>query len=100
MRLFGNRDIIGHGGTRMNLTLKLTPEAEAKLKARAASSGKSAEELALEAIDVELSEHAKPPGRLTRQERIRLFNQWAASQKFVSHPVDDSREGIYEGRGE
>jgi hypothetical protein len=100
MLFFGNRDMIDQGETRMNLMLNLTPETEAKLKAEAALCGKSLEQLALEAIDDKLSDRAKVGRRLSKQERIKLFNEWIASQPVVSNFVDDSRERIYEGRGE
>ena len=36
----------------------------------------------------------------SREEWIRAVREWAASHPPVEHFVDDSRESIYEGRGE
>ena len=84
----------------MNLTLNLTPEAEARLRDQAAQRGKSLETIALEAIDEKLSADAKPNDSLSKEEWARRFDSWVASHRLVKHLVDDSRESIYEGRGE
>ncbi len=39
-------------------------------------------------------------GRITPEQRVAALRAWAESHKPVSHFVDDSRESIYEGRGE
>lgn len=39
-----------------------------------------------------------PP--LTPEQRIAVIHDWAASHNETNHFVDDSRESIYEGRGE
>ena len=36
----------------------------------------------------------------TPEEWVRAFREWAASHSFLSAVADDSRESIYEGRGE
>lgn len=38
--------------------------------------------------------------RLTPEQRVAVIHEWAASHQAASHFVDDSRESIYEGRGE
>ncbi|HVK18593.1 MAG TPA: hypothetical protein VM533_16790 [Fimbriiglobus sp.] len=42
-----------------------------------------------------------PPHQLSVEERLRLFNEWVNAPRPPAPPfVDDSRESIYEGRGE
>lgn len=36
----------------------------------------------------------------TPEEWVRAFREWAAGHSFLSAVADDSRESIYEGRGE
>jgi len=36
----------------------------------------------------------------TPEEWVKAFRQWAASHRTLPYLVDDSRESIYEGRGE
>jgi Arc/MetJ-type ribon-helix-helix transcriptional regulator len=38
--------------------------------------------------------------KLSGEEWERAFREWAASHPRTTHFVDDSRESIYEGRGE
>ena len=86
------------GGLRMNLTLNLTAETESRLREWAISTGKAPETVALEAIQEKLSEENAP---LPQAASLSEFQTW-----FDSHPrslaseLDDSRERIYEGRGE
>lgn len=46
------------------------------------------------------AESAVFPAELTTEEWIAELKAWAASHKPLEHPADDSRESIYEGRGE
>lgn len=84
----------------MNLTLQLPPEIEAKLKEQAAQSGRSVEEIVLAAIGERVSPQDRPGRRLSKEEWAQRFDAWIASHPVVTHPVDDGREQIYEGRGE
>jgi hypothetical protein len=52
-----------------------------------------------EAIDDRL--RTEPPnGELTPEEWVKDFRDWAESHRPLPHPADDSRDSIYEGRGE
>jgi hypothetical protein len=89
----------------MNLTIQLAPEIEAKLRKRADRSGKTIEEfvvrLAEEAVAADpkvLDPRDKSPEAIERW--ITEFRAWAASHKATGVIADDSRDSIYEGRGE
>ena len=84
----------------MNLVLHLPPETEERLRQSAAETGKTPEALALEALDEKLAceegVHETPsPGEWLRQ-----FDAWVGELKSRNPNVDDSRDSIYEGRGE
>jgi hypothetical protein len=49
---------------------------------------------------VKPDEPAKSPDRLSYEEWLKLFEDWLASHKRLDYIADDSRESIYEGRGE
>lgn len=82
----------------MTLILHLTPETESKLKQWTVLTGKNPETVALEALQEKLSDEEGP---LSQAASAAEFQKW-----FTSHPssttrtLDDSRERIYEGRGE
>ena len=85
----------------MTLKLQLSPEIEAKLRERAAQFGQSPETLVMEALQEKLSSAVDPEESLSPSLRMAEFSDW-----FQSHPtskaaaLDDSRESIYNGRGE
>ena len=82
----------------MNLTLHLTPETEGKLRQWSALSGKNPETVAIEALQEKLSDETIP---LPRATSLAEFQKWFASHVCsTAQLVDDSRESIYEGRGE
>lgn len=85
----------------MTLTLSLPPHLEARLRERAAASGKDVEGFVREAVEEKLlaSEPTGPEGK-TREQWAAEFKAWVESHKPVTHFVDDSRESIYAGRGE
>jgi hypothetical protein len=87
----------------MTLTIPLTPEAEARLRERAAESGKDPVTYAREVREENLtSSHGHEAVEATRppNQRVAEFLNWVASHRPVGHFVDDSRESIYEGRDE
>lgn len=85
------------------LTLELRADTEQKLRAKAARSGQTLEAWFLQAAEC-LAAEAPPLGlsadELTPEQRAAALLAWVAKFKPVSTPVDDSRESIYEGRGE
>jgi hypothetical protein len=85
----------------MNLTLHLTPNTEAKLKEQASITGRSLEEIALEALQEKLAASGEEDESLTPASRLTEFQAWLASHPASSaHVLDDSRESVYSGRGE
>lgn len=84
----------------MTLQIALSPETEALLRQQAEAAGKDPARFALEALEEKLAVDAEERSRPSRSQRIEAFDAWVASHKPVGHFVDDSRESIYEGRGE
>ncbi len=85
----------------MNLMLHLTPETEAKLREQAAQSGKSLETLALEALEEKLADGNDLSKALSDEVWKAKFDEFLANlPRSGAAIVDDSRESIYQGRGE
>jgi hypothetical protein len=90
----------------MAVTLHLAPEAEQQLRARAAQQGQTVEAYLVELVERSLSQAppspapAAPTGPANADDWSREWRAWAASHPPLPHPVDDSRESIYAGRGE
>lgn len=87
----------------MTLHIPLSPEAEAQLRQRAAEAGKDLVEFAREALEERLSlspRPAAPQSPLPADQRVAELLRWVASHRPLEHDADDSRESIYEGRGE
>ena len=87
----------------MTVTLDLPPTIERELKEKAAKGGQTLEEYlrSLAVRDVAASPALSyPPGFASPEEWVKAFREWAASHQPVDHFVDDSRESIYDGRGE
>jgi hypothetical protein len=84
----------------MTVTLNLSQEAERRLRELAAQSGQTVEQY-LEGLVT-----APPAGTRAGQTELSpaawetAFRAWAASHQPLPQDADDSREGIYEGRGE
>lgn len=84
----------------MHLTIHLTPETEAKLNEQARLLGQSPEDVVLAAVQEKLA--AVDEGEsISNEKRIAEFQAWLSShlQSEVLE-LDDSRERIYEGRGQ
>jgi hypothetical protein len=88
----------------MSLTIPFTPEIEALLRERAAASGKDVGTFVREVVEEKLARadaSEKSAGQWTAE-----FNAWMqeVAARASAYPpgfvVDDSRESIYEGRGE
>ena len=86
----------------MTLTLELSPEREAALKAQAQTRGISVEEWLLE-----LTKQTRPAvarslqDELTPEEWVRQFNAWVEGHDRTTPPLSDeaiSRESIYADR--
>ena len=83
----------------MTLTLDLSPETEAMLLARARTTGKDAEALALEALREKLADDEASP-MLPRDQWHARLNAMIASMPDGNPDADFSRESIYNGGGE
>ena len=90
----------------MTLQLPLSPEIEAKLRERAAAEGKDPTDLAVEAIQEKLGQANGPATASTVESRgvawdrfVTTMSKWAKHLPS-GHRVDDSRDSIYDGRGQ
>ena len=86
----------------MSLSISFGAETEAKLRDRAAATGKDVATLVREAVEEKLSEGAggRIPAEMPYEQWLAAFDAWVAGHRPVEHFVDDSRESIYAGRGE
>ena len=84
----------------MTLHLPLSAETEAKLRERAAASGKDVVEIVAEAIEEKLAADPDENGDLAPERWITEWNAWAANHRTLDSVADDGRESIYAGRGE
>jgi predicted transcriptional regulator len=86
----------------MTITVSLSPETGSKLHERAAATGKDVPTLIREAVEAKLASEgeASAPSEMPYDRWKAAFDQWVASHQPVDHFVDDSRESIYDGRGE
>jgi hypothetical protein len=81
----------------MTVTLKLKPEIEEELVARARAAGLSTEEFVNRELE-RLVASTPPTSKLTPEERVRLWNEFLASHSVGGPPLSDyavSRESIY-----
>jgi hypothetical protein len=84
----------------MHLTIHLTPETEAKLNEQARLLGQSPEAVVLTAVQEKLAS-VDDAANISNEKRMAEFRAWLASHpSSTSRQVDDSRESIYEGRGQ
>ena len=92
----------------MTITFSLTPETEARLRERAAAAGKDVSALIREAIEEKLSATTNDAAvtGISHDRWSAEFASWMneVAERAPSYPpgyvADDSREGVYEGRGE
>lgn len=90
----------------MSLTIQLTPEMEARLREQAAAEGKDPAEFAVEAVVERLTMSGTSLPSSVVAQRLEALNRFVEGMREHAktlppgHIVDDSRETIYEGRGE
>ncbi len=90
----------------MTIRISLPAEIEAKLRERAAAEGKDPVALALEAVQEKLGFGEVISGRPDAAERIAAWERFVTGMRGSTetlpsgHRVDDTREAIYQGRGE
>ena len=85
---------------RMTLSIELSPETEAKLRERAAASGRDIASYARAAIEQKLAAdngggRAPASPRQGGQEWFARFNEWVAAHPPRPLLADDSRDAIY-----
>jgi predicted transcriptional regulator len=83
----------------MSVTIQLSPEVEARLRQKAAQHGQSPEVYVQQIVEASLGP-AIPARQMTTEEWLAEFRAWVASHADWPGEFDDSRESIYEGRGE
>lgn len=86
-----------------SITLELRPDMERKLREQAARTGQTLEALLLRAVEQVAAADPAPAStadQLTPEQRSAEWRAWVASHKPLPYMADDSRESIYEGRGE
>jgi hypothetical protein len=83
----------------MTLTLSFSASTEAKLKEQAAASGRDVAEYVANIVEKAVGSEIEN-GKLTTHQRAAQWRKWAESHPKVDHFVNDSRESIYDGRGE
>jgi len=85
----------------MNVTLNLFPEAERRLNELAAQSGQTVEQYLEQLVTKSAAGSSNgAQAELPPQAWEAEFWAWAASHQPLPQDAGDSRESIYEGRGE
>ncbi|MDZ4658774.1 MAG: hypothetical protein SH868_14455 [Bythopirellula sp.] len=82
----------------MTLTLHLSAELEEKLKEHARSTGKNPEDIALDALQQNLSDEVISTPKPSIEKKLSEFRAWANSHRSRNPNFDDSRESIYPDR--
>jgi hypothetical protein len=84
------------------MRIPLSKEVEAQLRERASATGQDLESFVLSALHSKLADEQvsnEQPSSEGKKWAAEL-DAWIASHPAISHFVDDSRESIYDGRGE
>jgi plasmid stability protein len=87
----------------MTITVSFTPESEAKLRERAAASGKDVATFVREVVEEKLSSQASAPvsaDGATPEQWSAQLHVWAAGHASLDRIADDDRQSIYAGRGQ
>lgn len=84
----------------MVLNLDLSPDLEARLTQRATATGRSVDAVAIEALRDALSADTNVNPERDREAWRSRLEAIIDRHPAVDHFVDDSRDSIYEGRGE
>lgn len=91
--------------TELAMKLRLSKQASEKLAQRAAETGRDVATVASDLIEQAVA--TPNPAASTPSQRVAAWDQWVAHMREwgeenlpAGHFVDDSRESIYDGRGE
>jgi hypothetical protein len=90
------------------VTIELAADTEQKLREQASRSGKSLETYVQELAERATQDQAaagpsatpSAPTEETPEQKVAMWRAWVAKQPRRNVIADDSRESIYEGRGE
>lgn len=85
----------------MRIDLELPAEVEAILRRRATAAGIDLETFVRQVvIDSLVKDSSRPAAQASAAKFERRLEAWTALHPVLDHAIDDSRESIYEGRGE
>lgn len=90
----------------MTIRIQISEAAEARLLERAAAEGRDPADLALQAVEEKFASGSGSSARASCGASADAWARFTANMHEwtrripVGHEVDDSRESIYEGRGE
>lgn len=85
----------------MNLRIDVPADIEKLLKAKAAEAGVAVEAFVLAAVNDRLaSSENVDAAALSAEQFSNWLVEWSKKFPVLEHPVDDSRESIYAGRGD
>lgn len=84
----------------VNLKIQLPDNLEAILKEHARRAGVPVESIVIQALTEGLSDLTQPDNHATADEFSTWLREWANKFPKLDHPIDDSRDSIYAGRGE
>ncbi len=89
---------------KMSITIELPADIENALRQQAVKAGKTLTTLVCEILTTNLAAQGKtrhrPRRRRSPEEFARRLDLWIKLHPVLDHAIDDSRESIYEGRGE
>lgn len=88
------------GKTAMTITIHLSPATGDRLRDQATALGCDAGVYAAELIERSIAATEAVPGGLSPAQRAAEWRAWAESHTRSDHFVNDSRDSIYDSRGE
>lgn len=81
-------------------TIEVDEETARALQARARAQNMTLDSYLKSLVDTSDTPNTRSKPARTPEQWIAEFNAWASSHKHLSYEADDSRDSIYEGRGE
>lgn len=85
----------------MTISIEIPPEIEQELRRRAEALGEDLATYVRQVVTESVNETVDPPKpKRSAEEFARRLDAWTALHPVLDHAIDDSRESIYEGRGE
>lgn len=85
----------------MNVSISFPAEIESTLRHRAAAAGQDVATFVKEVVAEHLAEEEECfPPQPQQEDFAEWLSAWIKLHPVLDHAIDDSRESIYEGRGE